>query len=70
MPAFVTREEFDTRVGVLEREVEAVLEGMSGDAAEPFREAFGVTEVAAARDLRAAGDGIPGRVRPFNLSGC
>lgn len=54
-----------------EREVEAVLKGMPGNAAKPLCEALGVTEVAAARYLRAAGDGIPGRVRPFNweLSG-
>lgn len=51
-------------------QVKAVLERMARDTTKPLREALCVTEVAAASDLRAAGDGIPGRVRPFNLSRC
>jgi len=34
-----------------EREVEAVLKRMPGDAAKPLREALGITKIAAARDF-------------------
>src|SRR5271170_5368138 len=53
-----------------ERKIEAVLEGVSRDPTKPFGEALRIAEIAAARDLRAARYGIPGRVRPFDLSCC
>ena len=48
-------------------EVEAVLEGMARHAAEALGQALGVAVVAAACDLGATGDGVPGRVGPFDL---
>ena len=47
-------------------EIEPVLEGMAGRVAKPLGEAFGITVIATARDLRAARHRIPSRVRPLD----
>src|SRR5665213_1901976 len=49
-----------------ERQVEAALERVAGHAAEALRERLGVAVIAAGANLRAAGDGVPGRIRPFD----
>jgi hypothetical protein len=41
---------------------------MPGDPAPAFSKALGVKIVAAASDLRASGDRIPRRIRPFNCA--
>jgi len=53
---------------VPEREVEAILEGMSRNTPKSLRKTFSVTEITAACDLRAACHRIPGRIRPLDLS--
>ena len=50
-----------------ERKIKTALKWMSGNAAEPFGKTLCIAEVAAACDFRAAGNGIPGRVCPFDL---
>jgi hypothetical protein len=50
-----------------EGKVETILEGVSRDAAKPLGEALRVTEIAAARDLRAARYRVPGCIGPLDL---
>ena len=40
---------------------------MALDAAKPLRKRLGVAVLAARADFRAAADGVPGGVRPFDL---
>lgn len=53
-----------------ERKIKAVSERMLWDVSKPLGEPLGVAEIAAARDLRAARDRVPCRIRPFNLRRC
>src|SRR5579864_5717917 len=48
-------------------EVEAIFKGVSGDPAEPLREALGVAVIAASADFRATRHRVPRRVGPFDL---
>src|SRR6266513_4033326 len=50
-----------------ERDVEAVLKRMVGDATKPLREALRVAIVTASRDLGAPGDRVPSCVSPLDL---
>lgn len=50
-----------------EPKVEPLLERMTGDAAKAFCERFGVTVGTSGANLRAASNGIPGRIRPLDL---
>src|SRR6266446_4910613 len=47
-------------------QIEARLEWVTGCTAKPLREALGIAVIASGADLRAAGDGIPGRVSPLD----
>jgi hypothetical protein len=49
-----------------ESEIEPLLERVSRHTAETFREQLRIAEFAARAHLRAAADGVPGCVRPFD----
>ena len=46
--------------------VESMFEGVAGNAPEALGEAFGIAMIAARTDLDAAGNRIPGCIRPFD----
>ena len=47
-------------------EIEPLLKRMTWHSAKPLRERLGVTMLATRADFRAAGDGVPGGISPFD----